>query len=82
MRDTVALASCRVGIEALAAIPAKSEKTGAGERDVPATFAGCTFHPGEMLYADDDGIVVSRQFRFRSSLVGPRTSRRVCGGRL
>ncbi|HVJ92911.1 MAG TPA: ribonuclease E activity regulator RraA, partial [Labilithrix sp.] len=59
VRDSVELASCRVGIRALATIPAKSAKAGAGERDVPVTFAGCTFRPGEMLYADEDGIVLS-----------------------
>lgn len=61
IRDSLELAECRVGVKALCAIPAKGEKKGAGERDVPLSFAGCTFRPGEFLYADEDGILVSDQ---------------------
>ncbi|MFZ2469498.1 MAG: ribonuclease, partial [Parvibaculum sedimenti] len=32
-----------------------------GEYDVVVSFAGVTFRPGEYLYADADGIVVSAQ---------------------
>jgi regulator of ribonuclease activity A len=39
----------------------RSEKRGAGERDVPVRFAGVTFRPGEFVYVDDDGIIVSAQ---------------------
>lgn len=59
VRDTRELATAKVGIKALAAHPKKSVKKGAGERDVPVTFAGVTFRPGEWLYADEDGILVS-----------------------
>jgi regulator of ribonuclease activity A len=31
---------------------------GSGEIEVPVGFGGCSFTPGAMLYADDDGIVV------------------------
>lgn len=60
VRDTVELRECNVGIKALAAVPRKSDKTGRGQADVALTFADCTFRPGEHLYADEDGIVVSK----------------------
>ena len=36
----------------------KSAKTGAGAVDVPVTFGNLTFRPGDVLHADDDGIVL------------------------
>lgn len=59
VRDTRELAAAKVGVKALAPHPKKSNKRGIGERDVLVTFAGVTFKPGEHLYADEDGIVVS-----------------------
>jgi regulator of ribonuclease activity A len=59
VRDASELARTPVGVKALAAIPRKSAKAGAGERGVPVTFAGVTFAPGAWLYADRDGIVVA-----------------------
>ena len=34
-------------------------KTGAGEADVDVAFGGVTFRVGDILYSDDDGIVVT-----------------------
>lgn len=31
-----------------------------GERDVPVTFGGVVFVPGQRLHSDDDGILVTR----------------------
>jgi regulator of ribonuclease activity A len=59
VRDTRELAAAKVGVKALAPHPKKSNKKGIGERDVLVTFAGVTFKPGEHLYADEDGIIVS-----------------------
>lgn len=59
VRDSAELATCNVGIRALATHPKKSAKAGAGERDVPVTFGGVTFTPGAWLYADADGMLVS-----------------------
>ncbi|NUP80307.1 MAG: S-adenosylmethionine--2-demethylmenaquinone methyltransferase, partial [Nonomuraea sp.] len=49
-----------LGVKALGSNPRKSGKTGAGERDVPVTFGGVTFRPGAELFADDDGILLTR----------------------
>ena len=39
--------------------PWQPGKRGGGMRDVPVTFADVRFAPGEWLYADQDGVVVS-----------------------
>lgn len=61
IRDSVAINHSQIGVRALATHPQKSVKRGVGERDLPVTFAGITFHPGEWLYADEDGLLVSTQ---------------------
>ncbi|MFD3610814.1 ribonuclease E activity regulator RraA [Streptomyces atroolivaceus] len=58
VRDSVALAGLRLGIKALGTIPRKSAKDAAGAVDVPVTFGGVTFRPGDILHADDDGIAL------------------------
>ena len=58
VRDVAALAALELGIKALRPCPRASAKGGGGELDVPVTFGDVTFHPGAMLYGDDDGVVV------------------------
>ncbi|MEU9342699.1 ribonuclease E activity regulator RraA [Streptomyces sp. NPDC048278] len=58
VRDVPALAGIHLGVRALGANPRKSGKAGTGAVDVPVTFGGVTFHPGDMLHADDDGVVL------------------------
>ncbi len=59
VRDTAELNDCNVGIKALAAHPRKTEKRGLGDTGVFVSFAGVTFAPGDWLYADADGVIVS-----------------------
>lgn len=59
IRDTAAIAALPIGIRALNTHPLKSDKRGLGQENLPVTFAGVTFRPGEYLYADEDGLVVS-----------------------
>lgn len=59
VRDVAALAGMDLGIKALAAIPRKSVRRGEGQRDLPVTFAGVQFAPGDWVYADGDGILVA-----------------------
>jgi len=59
VRDTVALAQLDIGIKALGSNPWRSGKRGTGEIDVPVSFGGVEFRPGEWLYSDPDGILVS-----------------------
>jgi regulator of ribonuclease activity A len=60
VRDVAVLPTIPVGIKALGSNPRKSAKTGAGERDVPVAFGSATFHPGDQVWSDDDGVVVLR----------------------
>ena len=59
VRDVEALAGMDIGIRALGAIPLRTEKKGVGERDVAVRFAGVDFVPGQHLYADENGLIVS-----------------------
>lgn len=61
IRDSADIASMDIGVEALATHPLKSFKRGLGDANVPVTFLGVTFRPGEFLYADADGVIVSRE---------------------
>jgi regulator of ribonuclease activity A len=61
VRDSAALARLDLGIMALGTNPRRSTKTGAGAVDVPVTFGGVTFSPGDILHADDDGIILLPQ---------------------
>ena len=59
VRDCADLAAMDLGIKALAANPRKSIRRGEGQRDLPVTFAGVRFTPGDWVYADADGILVA-----------------------
>jgi regulator of ribonuclease activity A len=72
VRDSAALCRLDLGIKALGTIPRKSGKTGAGGVDVPVTFGHVTFQPGDMLHADDDGIVLLQQRLCGGSAIGHR----------
>ena len=58
VRDSRELAQIEVGILALTTHPRRSNKEGAGERDVAVEFGGVTWTPVHYLYADEDGIVL------------------------
>ncbi|MGD9651079.1 MAG: ribonuclease E activity regulator RraA [Candidatus Dadabacteria bacterium] len=59
IRDVEEIGRTDLGVLALASIPLKTERKGAGETGIPVTFAGVTFNPGEYLYADGTGLIVS-----------------------
>ncbi|HXH20036.1 MAG TPA: ribonuclease E activity regulator RraA [Chitinophagales bacterium] len=59
IRDSAMIDTMNVAVKALNTIPLKSKKDGEGERNVPVTFAGVTFKPGDFVYADEDGVVVT-----------------------
>ena len=60
VRDSVALGLLPLGVLALGTNPRKSAKDGVGDRDVPVAFGGVEFVPGATLWADEDGILVTR----------------------
>ena len=59
IRDVDEIAAMDLGVQALNATPRKSVRRGAGEFEVPVTFGDVTIHPGEYVYADRNGIIVS-----------------------
>ncbi|MGE6178088.1 putative 4-hydroxy-4-methyl-2-oxoglutarate aldolase [Aeromonas salmonicida] len=59
VRDVGTLATLALGVKALAACPVKTEKLGKGELDAVVSFAGVTIHPGDYVYADLNGVLVS-----------------------
>ncbi|MBX3609803.1 MAG: ribonuclease E activity regulator RraA [Hydrogenophaga sp.] len=59
VRDVAELIESDVGICALAPVPLPTERRDEGQRDVPVLIQGVPVRPGDWLYADDDGIVVS-----------------------
>ena len=61
IRDVDAVGEIFIGVTALGSIPVKTEKRGLGDLNVPVTFGGVTFNPGEHVYADADGIIVSAE---------------------
>lgn len=61
IRDSVAIGAMDLGVFALATHPQKTVKKNIGEAGVPVSFAGIDFVPGEWLYADADGLIVSAE---------------------
>ncbi|GAA0785113.1 ribonuclease E activity regulator RraA [Marinobacterium sediminicola] len=61
IRDVNAISELELGVQALGTHPMKTEKLGVGQLNVPVTFGGVTFRPGEYVYADNNGVLVSAQ---------------------
>lgn len=59
IRDSRAISEMDIGVLAIATHPLKTIKKNAGDADIPVAFGGVTFTPGEWLYADEDGVIVS-----------------------
>lgn len=59
VRDVAELAVDPIGIRALASMPLPTEKRNQGQQDVDVQIQGVWVRPGDWLYADEDGMVVS-----------------------
>ncbi|WP_288109190.1 ribonuclease E activity regulator RraA [Limnobacter sp.] len=64
VRDTLELNACDIGVRALAAHPQKSEKRGAGHENITVALGHVRVSPGNWIYADEDGVLVSDQSVF------------------
>jgi len=64
IRDSADLATMPLGVKALGAIPARGERAERGEVNVELRFLGAAFRPGEFLYSDEDGILLSSRALF------------------
>ena len=61
IRDVDVIAQTALGVQALASHLMNTDKRGIGDLNVAVTFGGVTFRPGEYVYADNNGIIVSPQ---------------------
>ena len=59
IRDAADVASMDIGVKALATNPLRGARDGRGEVNVKVEFMGAVFRPGEYLYSDEDGILLS-----------------------
>ena len=59
VRDLAELAAAEVGILALGHVPLPTERNSQGTAEVAVQIQGVWIRPGDWLYADADGVVVS-----------------------
>lgn len=59
IRDSRAIGKMDIGVFAIDTHPLKTVKKNVGDADIPVSFGGVTFNPGEWVYADEDGVIVS-----------------------
>lgn len=60
IRDVREINDCEIGVRALGIHPQRSNRKGAGESDIRVSITGVAVNPGDWIYADEDGILVSR----------------------
>jgi regulator of ribonuclease activity A len=58
VRDVEALKGLDLGVKALASTPRKPARRGEGQTGLPLAFGGVVWRPGDMLFADADGVLV------------------------
>ncbi|MCW5908145.1 MAG: ribonuclease E activity regulator RraA [Chitinophagales bacterium] len=61
IRDSKAMRALPLGVKALNTIPLKSNKRNEGQENINVRFAGVDFVPGQFVYCDEDGIIVSAE---------------------
>jgi len=61
IRDVDIIMDLDLGVQAINAVPMKTDKRGEGQRDIAVTFGGVRFEPGHFVYADNNGVIVSPQ---------------------
>jgi regulator of ribonuclease activity A len=59
IRDIDAIMETELGVQALGTNPLKTDKRGLGDVNVTVKFGGVEFVPGQFVYADNNGVIVS-----------------------
>ena len=59
IRDVDAIMETVLGVQALGTNPLKTDKRGLGDVNVTVKFGGVEFVPGQFVYADNNGVIVS-----------------------
>ncbi|WP_281545643.1 putative 4-hydroxy-4-methyl-2-oxoglutarate aldolase [Grimontia sp. SpTr1] len=60
VRDAGALSEMALGVKALGVCPIKTEKRGLGDEDVQLRIEGVPISPGDYLFADLNGVMISQ----------------------
>ena len=61
IRDVDVIGKLDLGVQALGSHPMKTEKKGAGEANISVSFHGIDFVPGQFVYADNNGVIVTAE---------------------
>ena len=61
VRDIEILSSLNIGVQALGTMPVRSEKKNRGQIGVDISFGGLTFSSGDYVYADNNGLLLSKK---------------------
>jgi regulator of ribonuclease activity A len=64
IRDSADIATMDLGVRALDSIPARGKREEQGDVNVRLEFLGAEFRPGDFLYSDEDGILLSSRALF------------------
>jgi regulator of ribonuclease activity A len=59
IRDAGTISTLSLGVKALGCCPIKTVKLGIGEVNIPISFAGLHFIPGQFIYGDLNGLAIS-----------------------
>jgi regulator of ribonuclease activity A len=61
IRDSEEINQCNIGVRALAIHPQRSIRKGVGDTNIRISIAGVAIKPGDWIYADADGVLVSAE---------------------
>ena len=61
IRDVEVIDEIDIGVQALGVCPVKTDKQGVGDRDIPLLLGEVSVAPGDWLYADCNGVLISGQ---------------------
>ena len=66
VRDVAMMAQMDLGIQALGSSPFKAEKHGVGQVNVTLTVYNQLIQPGDYIYADWNGVLISTELLIES----------------
>ena len=61
VRDIDIVSTLDIGVQALGTMPVRSEKKNQGQIGVDISFGGLTFSSGDYVYADNNGLLLSKK---------------------
>ena len=61
IRDSYLINQMHIAIKAINTGPVKSIKRNIGKMNIPVNFSGVTFIPGQFVYSDNDGVLISKK---------------------